>query len=388
MNIADKTQCKVPFGTMTVTPDVFPKIADVLSKRMLTNGKYVAEFESKFAEKMGAKYAIAVSSGTDADTLALASLYELGAKRGDEVIIPALTFVATANAVVNAGFVPVFVDVDEYTLNIDVYKIEDAITSKTRAIMPVHLMGKPAQMEGILDIARRHRLNVIEDAAEAHGAMYKGKMVGTVAPISAFSLYAAHIISSIEGGMILTSSKLLNDVIRSLRNHGLQLQGSNWTFERIGYSSKMNELEAIVGLGNLEKMDEIVYKRQANFKYLKKRLDKHQEFFYTINEGIDERLSPHAFPIILRENCSIPKYQFTDYLTYKGIDHRNLFYSLPTQSKCYRYLGYQYGSFPMAEKLSELGTHIGIHQDLSLEQLDYVADSIDQFIKDVINKNV
>ena len=152
----------------------------------MTKGKYVREFEEKFAGLFGVKYGIAVSSGTDADAIACAVLYDFGARRGDEIIVPALSFVATGNAVLQAGFNPVFVDVRRETLNIDPEKIEKVITSKTRAIMPVHLMGKPAAMDEIVSIAKKHKLYVIEDAAEAHGAEYKGKKIGTIGAMACF----------------------------------------------------------------------------------------------------------------------------------------------------------------------------------------------------------
>jgi dTDP-4-amino-4,6-dideoxygalactose transaminase len=308
-------------------------------------------------------------------------MYDLGAERGDEIIIPASTFIATANAVVNAGFTPVFVDVDSRTLNIDVSLIDRYITKKTRAIMPVHLMGKPADMDAIKAIATNHNINVIEDAAEAHGAEYKGRQVGTIGGLGCFSLYAAHIISSIEGGMITTNSEYMANVCRSLRNHGLQLQGSNWTFGRIGYSSKMNELEACVGLGNLELMDGIIAIRKRNFKYLQEKLMmRFGEYFYTIREDSWETLSPHAFPIILNKQCPFTKNKFVEFLSSRGIDNRNLFYSIPTQTECYRYLGFQLGCYPNAEYLSNYGTHIGVHQDLNLDQLDYVIDTIAEFL--------
>lgn len=372
--------CQYPFGTMNVTDEAKELIQMALTRNRLTNGALVSIFEQKFADAMGTTYAVAVSSGTDANTLALASLYEFGADRGDEIIIPASTFVATANSVINAGFTPVFVDVDVHTLQINPDLIDSAITDRTRAIMPVHLMGKAAQMSRIMDIAASRRVNVIEDAAEAHGAMYRDQKVGTIGMAGCFSLYAAHIISSIEGGMIVTNSSEVYECVKSLRNHGLQLHGSNWSFRRIGFSSKMNELEAAVGIGNIKCMDDTIAKRRANFKYLKKHLDKYQNFMYTIAESEYERLSPHAFPIILRQSIGFTKDEFVAYLTECGIDNRNLFYSIPTQTDCYKYLGYKYGDFPAAEYLANNGTHIGIHQDLTTAQLDYAADKIGQFI--------
>src|SRR3989338_1710034 len=154
LSVEEKTKFKVPFGTVSITPEARKLIDGALDKKLVTRGKLVEEFENKFAKLFGVQYAVAVSSGTDADALACAVLYDFGAQRGDEIIIPALTFVATGNAVFQAGFTPVFVDVERRTLNIDPRKIEEAITPKTRAIMPVHLMGKPAEMDTITAIAK------------------------------------------------------------------------------------------------------------------------------------------------------------------------------------------------------------------------------------------
>src|SRR5580704_5377015 len=206
---ASKSGYKVPFGTVSITPKAKKLIDEAIERRWLTKGKYVREFEEKFASLFGVKYGIAVSSGTDADAIACAVLYDFGAKRGDEIIIPALTFVATGNAVLQAGFRPVFVDIDLETLNIDPKRIEKAITSKTRAIMPVHLMGKPAAMNKIMSIAKKYKLYVIEDAAEAHGAEYKGQKIGSIGDMACFSLYAAHIVTTIEGGMLITNNEAM-----------------------------------------------------------------------------------------------------------------------------------------------------------------------------------
>ena len=210
---------KIPFGTISVTDKSKKIINEILNTNRFSSGKYVREFERRFANLVGTKEAVAVGTGTDADALALAVLYDFGAKRGGEVIVPALSFVATGNAILQAGFTPVFVDVEIKTLNIDPVKIESAISEKTVAIMPVHLMGKPAEMDTINMIAKRHNLCVIEDAAEAHGAVYKGKNVGSLGNMGAFSLYVAHIISTIEGGIITTNDSSYAEILRSLRIH-------------------------------------------------------------------------------------------------------------------------------------------------------------------------
>ncbi len=373
-----KSQYRVPFGTVSITPQARQLIDAALDSKFVTRGKYVAEFEKQFAGLFGAKEAVAVSSGTDADALALAVLYDYGAQRGDEVIIPALTFVATANAVFQAGFKPVFVDVNRETLNIDPDKIEAAITPRTRAMMPVHLMGKPAAMGPIMDLARKHKLYVIEDAAEAHGAELHGQLVGTFGQMTAYSLYAAHIITTIEGGIVTTNDAAMADALRSLRNHGMV---NKFDFKRIGFSAKMNELEAAVGLGNIKIYEDILGRRRRNLLYLIEKFRKFDSYFITIKEDKGEKIGPHAYSVILREGLNFTKDQFVQYLDQAGVDSRNLFNSIPTQCESYAFLGYQLGDFPQAEYCGNHGFHFGIHQDIELAQLDYVVQTVDQFLR-------
>jgi dTDP-4-amino-4,6-dideoxygalactose transaminase len=394
----------VPFGTISIPERSKERIEEILRTKRVSSGKYVRMFESEFAELLGTKEAVAVSSGTDADILALAVLHEFGAQRGDEVIVPALSFVATGNAVVHAGFKPVFVDIDRQTLNMDVSQIEATITGKTRAIMPVHLMGKPADMDAIQSIAKRHGLYVVEDAAEAHGALYKGKPVGTLSDLAAFSLYVAHIISTVEGGIVTTNDEQFADVLRSLRSHGRACKcrqcvlnssqsycpkrfGNNggedirFVFERIGYSSKMNELEAAIGLSNIEIYHEIVEKRHRNLLYVLDRFERFHPYLETIQEGPDERIGPHAIPIIIQETASFTRPELTHYLETHGIETRTLFASMPTQCPGFAHLGYRLGQFPNAEYIGKHGIHIGVHQDLGLAEMDYVLKTIHQFLE-------
>lgn len=375
--LAAKAKYKVPFGTVSITENARRLIDHALETKWVTRGKYVQEFEEKFAALFGVKEAVAVSSGTDADALACAVLYDFGARRGDEIIIPALTFVATANAVFQAGFTPVFVDVERETLNINPQKIEEAITPKTRAIMPVHLMGKPAPMDAIMAIAKKHRLRVIEDAAEAHGAEYRGRKIGSIGEMAAFSLYAAHIVTTIEGGITITDNPAMAEALRSLRNHGIV---GKFEFRRIGFSAKMNEIEAAVGLGNIEIFEQILRKRRRNLLYLIEKFKKFDESFITITEEPHEKIGPHAFSIIVRKNAGFTKDELVAYYDKAGIDSRNLFYSIPTQCPSYAFLGKKLGDFPEAEYCSDNGTHIGIHQDIELKQLDYVAAVTEEFL--------
>ena len=392
---------KIPFGTITITEDSKDLIRQILDSKRVSSGRYVREFEEKFAELTGNREAVAVSSGTDADALALAVLYDFGAKRGDEIIIPALSFSATGNAVLHAGFKPVFVDIEKETLNIDPLKIEEKITERTRAIMPVHLMGKPAKMDEIRKIAKKYNLYVVSDAAEAHGAIYKGKNVGALSDLSAYSLYLAHLISSIEGGIITTNNPDFAEILRSLRTHGrackcktcvLNMQSGfcpkrfqdgqdiRFIFERVGFSSKMNELEAAVGLGNLKIYNDILEKRRKNLLTLMKSFEKFEPYLTTVREEKDEKIGPHAFPFIVKEEASFDRNQLAAHLEKNGIETRNLFSSMPTQCKGFSFLGYKLGDFPNAEYAGNNGLHIGVHQDINKEDIDYIIKTVEQFL--------
>jgi len=399
---------KVPFGTITITDSAKRLINEALESKRISSGKYVRQFEESFAGLIGVKEAVAVSSGTDADILALAVLHDFGATRSDEVIVPALSFVATGNAVVHAGFTPVFVDIERNTLNIDPTKIEAAITEKTRAIMPVHRMGKPAAMEEINAIAKTHGLKVIEDAAEAHGAMYKGKPAGLLADLGAFSVYVAHIITTGEGGIVTTDNEEYAEVLRSLRSHGRtcackqcslninsgycakRFRGDGgedirFTFNRIGYSCKMNELEAAIGLGAMEEYHDILKKRHDNLLYVLNRFGRFAPYLSTIKEEPWETIGPHAIPIIVNEDASFTRAQLTRHLEQHGIETRTLFASMPTQCPGFGYLGYELGQFPNAEYIGQHGLHIGVHQDVGIEEMEYVLKVIESFLEQCQN---
>ncbi len=394
---------RIPFGVASITEESKELIRGILDSNRVSSGKYVREFEKRFAGLIEVKEAVAVSSGTDADALALAVLYDFGAKRNDEIIVPALSFVATGNSVLQAGFKPVFVDVKRDTLNIDPSKIKQVITGKTRAIMPVHLMGKPAEMDAINKIAKKYKLFVIEDAAEAHGAVYKGKKVGALGDMAAFSLYVAHIITSVEGGMVVTGRADFAEILRSLRSHGRACkcescvlniasgycdkrfkQGGNtdirFIFERIGFSSKMNELEAAVGLGNIEIYPQILKKRRKNLLYMMERFKEFEPYLSSIKEEPYEQIGPHAFPIVLGEAAKFTRDKLVYFLEKRGIDTRNLFLSMPTQSPGFKFLGYRLGQFPNAEYIGRNGLHIGVHQDLGKPELDYVVEAVRGFL--------
>ncbi|MBR9706722.1 DegT/DnrJ/EryC1/StrS family aminotransferase [Candidatus Pacearchaeota archaeon] len=392
---------RYPFGTITITDKAKELVNKALESKRVSQGKYVKEFEERFADLIGVKEAVAVTSGTDADTLALSVLYDYGAKRGDNVIIPSLTFVATANSVINAGFVPNFVDVERDTLNINPERIKEKINEDTIAIMPVHLMGKPADMNKISQLAKQYDLKVIEDAAEAHGTKYHGRDAGTMGDMGAFSLYLAHIISSVEGGIITTDNKDYAKILRSLRSHGrwcscspcrMNITGDycqrrfqdgkdmRFTFQRIGYSTKMNELEAAVGLGTLDIYHDILEKRIGNLDYLIENLQEFGPILQTFKKEDYEVIGPHAFPIILSEDAPFTREQYAQHLEQNGIETRVLFDSIPTGYDSFKFMGHTRGDFPESEYIGEKGLHIGVHQDLENDHLDYFLEKTRDFV--------
>lgn len=225
-----------------------------LSTWISSTGKYITQFEKDFAEYCGVQYGVATSNGTTALHLALTAL---GIGTGDEVIVPDITFAATINAVIYTGATPVIVDISEDSWNIDPDEIEKALTTKTKAIIPVHIYGQPCDMGVICDIARRNNLYVVEDCAEAHGAEWNHKRVGSFGIISCFSFFGNKVITTGEGGMCITDSRELNDKMRILRDHGMSKE-RKYYHEYIGFNYRMTNMQAAIGVAQLEHIDKIL----------------------------------------------------------------------------------------------------------------------------------
>jgi len=400
---------KVTVGTVDTTPKALELITGALASGRISGGALVSRLEKAFAAYHGIRHCVAVNTGTAADTIAAAVLLENGSKLGDEIILPALTFISVANAIIHAGLTPVFADVDVDTYNVTAKTLARVITNRTRGLMPVHLFGRPAPMDEIMDLAAEHKLAVIEDAAEAHGARYKGRLVGTIGLMGTFSFYVAHIITTGEGGAIITDDDELDTLLRSVRAHGRAcscdvcrlntgngslcekrflededdaMSDGRFRFERIGYSAKMNDLEAALGLDQIERLDLIIAKRRHNMKELTfglKPFTEHLVLFDDRNE--DELISPLVYPIVIRKGASFSRKQITRFLEDHGIETRPMFGSIPTQQPAYRYLGFKPGDFPNAEFVGASGFYIGVHQNLSKDDMDWVINAFDDFFK-------
>ncbi|MEN9422652.1 MAG: hypothetical protein RL122_35, partial [Pseudomonadota bacterium] len=254
----------LPVSRPTITKKEIEYVTAAIASGWVSSlGEYITAFEEKFAEFCGTKYALTCSNGTTSLHLALVTM---GISVGDEIIMPDLTFIATANAAKYVGAVPVLVDIERDTLCIDPAAIEAAITEKTKAIMPVHLYGHPANMPAIMAIAEKYNLLVIEDAAEAHGAEVNGKRVGSWGHCGSFSFYGNKVITSGEGGMITTDDEALYTRAKYLRDHAMSPTKRYWHTE-VGFNYRMTNLQAALGLAQLERIDEILAKKQEAFEW-------------------------------------------------------------------------------------------------------------------------
>lgn len=395
---------RITVGTVAVGEDGKKRVMEALDRGRISGGKFVQEFEEAFAAYHGLKYGVAVSTGTDADAIAVATLLESGASRGDEVIVPALTFISVANAVLHAGLMPRFADVDAVSYNLDPAAVEAAVTPRARAIMAVHNFGRPAPMAELGDLAARRGLTLIEDAAEAHGARYRGRLVGTFGVMATYSFYVAHILTTGEGGMVITDDAELARLCRSLRAHGracdcrvcvLNVDSSycplrykygedrdiRFYFERVGFSSKMNELEAALGLEQVAKMDDIVRARRARLEYFNEHLAPYEDFLVLFRPGPGEEISPLCYPVVVRREASFERFELTKFLEQRGVETRPAFGCIPTQQPAYRWTGHRAGEFPGAEYVGSRGFYIGCHQNITDDDAAYVVGVFDDFMK-------
>ena len=274
----NQSSIRVPFFSPWITKEDKKSVMRALDSTLLTDGPRLREFEKAFSKFTGAKYAIGVSNATSALHL---SLKAAGIGNGDEVIVPDMTFVATANAVILSGAVPVFADVEKEDMNISINSIRDNISSKTKAILPVHFAGRACNIEEIVKIARLHNLKIIEDCAHAIGARYKNKHVGNFGEAGCFSFYPTKNITTIEGGMVITNSKKIAQYVMTLRNHGITKSltqrysgGKPWDYDvmEAGYNYRLDEIRASLGLSQLKRIQKLNSMRKKAFEYYNLKL--------------------------------------------------------------------------------------------------------------------
>ncbi len=340
-----------------------------------SNGKYVGAFEDAFKQYAGTQYAASCCNGTVALHLPLMAL---DLKEGDEVILPAFTYIATANAVRYCGAKPVFVDCLPDTWNIDPEDVKRKITPKTKGIMPVHLYGNPCDMDAVMAIAKEHGLFVLEDAAECHGAEYKGKKAGAIGDAGTFSFFGNKIITTGEGGMIVTNSTELDGKMRLLKGQGMDPKKRYW-FHMVGYNYRMTNVEAAIGLAQLENIDKLIEARRNVAQWYMEELWREEKdgSLSFQKETEDAKTVWWMFSIALGKQCAIGRDALMDKLLADGIETRPLFYPLHIMPPYYE----GEGKYPVSEDIALRGMNLPTHAALKREEITYICDRIKGYIR-------
>jgi perosamine synthetase len=371
---------QIGVGTFTATDAMRERVIRVLDSGRLSYGDQSKELERRFAAMHESKFAVLSNSGTSSLQVALQAMKELhGWEDGDEVLIPAVTFVATANIVLHNRMTPVLVDIDPLYYEMDETLIESAITDRTRAIIPVHLFGQACNMSAITAIAQEHNLVVIEDSCEAMFVSHEGKRVGAWGDIGCFSTYVAHLLTSGVGGLATTSNPDYAMKMRSLVNHGrdgiyfeaganhAELVSKRFSFDSIGHSFRITELEAAIALAQLDGWEGMLAARNRNANYLIEHLDSEHLQLPTKRPNTE-----HAwmmFPLVVLD--PIDKWDLLNYLEEHGIETREM---LPlTNQPCY---AWNESDYPVAAWVNRFGLYLGCHQGLTTDDLNYIVECL------------
>ncbi len=348
--------------------EVDAAVATVFDNTNFINGKQVTDLEEALAKYLKCKHAVGVASGTDALLLALRAA---GVGPGDEVITTPFSFFATAGAIANAGAKPVFVDIDAENFNIDVSQIEKAITPKTKVIMPVNLFGQSADLDPIMEVARKHGVKVIEDAAQSISARYKDRMSGTIGDFGCFSFYPSKNLGAAgDGGMIVTNDDESDAVLRKLKSHG---GTDEYRHDLVGFNSRLDTLQAALLLVKLPHLDEWSDGRRAN-----------AEFYTEAFAGLSvkaPKVEKYAHHIFNQYTLTVEdRDELVAHLKSKEVGCK-VYYPKPLHlQKCFSHLGYHEGDFPVAERTAEKVISIPIYPQLSTEERDFVVATIAEFL--------
>ena len=331
-------------------------------------GHFITDFEAAFAKVAGTRHAIATNNGTTALHLALVAI---GIGPGDEVIVPALTYIATANAVTYCGATPVFADVEPDTMNLDPLDIERRITPRTKAIIPVHLYGHPADMTSIMAVAARHDLIVVEDAAEAHGAQVGGQPVGSLAHLGVFSFFGNKIVTTGEGGAVTTDDDALALHLRTLRGQGMDPERRYW-FPEIGFNYRMTNVAAAIGVAQLERIDQML-ERRRQIGALYAELLRTSASLVLPSERPDARRVNWLYTVLVSGFTAEQRNGLIDLLREDGIETRPVFYPLHLMPP---YETEPAGSFPVSEQLGAEGISLPTHVRLTDDDVATVCAAL------------
>ena len=403
-------QMVVPSSGKLIGAEELKNMVDASLDGWLTTGRFNAQFEKKLAEFIGVKYAITVNSGSSANLVAFSTLTspklgERAIKQGDEVIGVAAGFPTTVNPIIQFGAVPVFVDVDKYTHNIDASLIEAAISPKTKAIMLAHSLGNPFNLDVVTALCKKHNLWLVEDCCDALGTTYKGQMVGTFGDIGTLSFYPAHHITMGEGGAVFTNHSELKQIAESFRDWGRDCYcppgkdntcgkrfcwklgnlpegyDHKYTYSHLGYNLKITDMQAACALAQLEKAPAFIQARKDNFKFLKERLSTCEKFLQLpeIAEGSDP--SWFGFPITVKEACPVSRLDLTTYLDQNKIGTRLLFAGNLTRQPYMTNAKYRVsGELTNTDNVMNNTFWIGVQPALTKEMLEFVASKIETYL--------
>ena len=380
---------------------------DSLLNMETTMGKKVELFERKFAKYLGVKYALMVNSGSSANLVALTILtnHGIGKKRiqkNDEIITPAVTWATTVYPIINVGAKPVFVDVEKETYNIDPDKIEKAITTRTKAIFIVHLLGNPCNMEKIQKIAKKYDLQIIEDSCEAHGAEFNGKKVGTFGILSTFSFFASHHITTMEGGMIATNDEKVYELGKAIRTFGWSRElknkdvleknnpniDSRFLFVNMGYNLRPTELQGAFGIHQIRKLDKLIKIKIYNSKYWNNGLKKYEKFLILPTNNKKYKNTFLFYPLTIKKNTFFTKNELVEFLEENGIETRPVMAGNMVEQPVTKMFNYKVvGKLKNSEFIMRNSFLIGNHHGIKRLQREYVLNKIIEFLeKKIKNK--
>lgn len=359
---------EVPVNAPVVTDAAKRYVADALETGWISSaGEYLDRFEESFAAYVGVEHGVAVSNGTTALHLALAAL-DIGP--GDEVIVPDFTIISCMNAVLYTGATPVFVDVDPETYTLDPVLLSACITERTKAVMPVHIYGHSCDMQPILEVAQERSLHVIEDAAEVHGATYRGQQCGSMGTVAAFSFYANKIVTTGEGGMVVTDDDLIADRLRLLRNLAHSPQRRFW-HEEVGFNYRLTNLQAALGLGQLEHIGEFIASKRAMAARYTGQLSGIRGIVLPVTKDYAENVY-WMYAVRVEDSLGISRDELCARLKEKGVDTREFFIPLSSQP-----IGQPYARHPcpVSARVAASGFYLPSGLALTEEQIDYVCDA-------------
>ena len=373
---------------------------DSLLSTWVTMGKKVKKFENSFARYIGSKYSVMVNSGSSANLLALSILtnpkFSNRIKVGSEVLTPAVTWATTLFPIVNVSLVPSIIDVDLENFNLDVDKLRKSITKKTKAIMLVHLLGNPANMKEIIDIAKEYDLFVIEDSCEAHGAEFNNKKVGSFGDISTFSFYLSHHISTIEGGMLLTKNEEIFELAKTMRIFGSIRDQKNkkqiakktpeldtrFLFDSSGFNFRPTEIQGAFGIHQIKKLEKFIKIRSNNANFLNKKLAKFSNYLLFHSERTNTRHDWFAYQITVRSYSPFSRNQLVNFLEKKNIETRPIMAGDITQQPVMKLIKKKINKPLTNSKFIHSNSFfIGVHQGIGKIQRDYVVSVFEEFMK-------